>query len=277
MLGEVNKMNEFSAGIGLRTQHFPHIENRGRIRVDWFEAISENFIDTRGRPFRILEKLRQDFPIALHGVSLNIASSDNLDFQYLEKLKSLYQIIDPFVVSDHMCWTGFNAHQSHDLLPLPRTKEFLQYICEKIEKLQEFMGREFAFENLSAYFDFEEAEFTEAQFINEICERTGSKMLLDINNVFVNAKNFSTDPMEYFRQIDFKHVVQLHIASYSDKGQYLYDTHSGGIYPDLIEIFKKIAPNLKSPKVLMEWDQDIPGLPEVENEVFKLKSLWERL
>ncbi|MEC9282821.1 MAG: DUF692 family multinuclear iron-containing protein, partial [Bdellovibrionota bacterium] len=154
---------------------------------------------------------------------------------------------------------------------------FLNFVCGKIDRLQEYMGREFAFENLSAYFDFEESEFSEAQFLNEVCNRTGSKMLLDINNVFVNANNFSFPVMKYFDEIDFKHIVQLHVASFSDKDQYLYDTHSAGVYPELLEIFQQIAPKLKAPRVLMEWDQNIPELPQVEDEVFKVKSVWENL
>lgn len=261
-------------GVGLRHLHFPYYENNGPIEVDFFEAISENFIHTRGRPFYILEKMRQNFPIALHGVSLSIAAEDDLDFEYLEKLKELYQAIDPFLISDHLCWTGKNAHNLHNLLPFSYDQKNLEYVCEKIEKVQDYLQRQLIFENLSAYFTLNTSEMNEAEFMNKICDRTGCGVLLDINNVYVNSVNQKFDPCDYLKTINMKHVKQVHLAGFSDYGDYLFDTHSTYVHSNVWDLFKKFYPDTGNVPVLVEWDENIPEFSIVQEEALKAKKFF---
>ncbi len=269
--------NNISVGVGLRHLHFPYFESDEPIEIDFFEAISENFLHTRGRPFYILEKMRQRFPIALHGVSLSIAAEDDLDFAYLSKLKELYQIIDPFLVSDHLCWTGKNAHNLHNLLPFSYDQKNLKHVCDRILKVQDYLQRELIFENLSAYFTLSSSEMNEAEFMNEICKATGCGMLLDINNIYVNSVNQKFDPFDYLHTINMQCVKQIHLAGFSDFGDYLFDTHSTYVHSNVWDLFQKFYSSTNSVPVLIEWDENIPDFKIVQEEALKAKKIrYER-
>ncbi|HWY36599.1 MAG TPA: DUF692 domain-containing protein, partial [Nitrosopumilaceae archaeon] len=191
-------------GLGLRSPHFQNILN-GEAKVDWFEALSENYMGIKdgvgGRPLHILEKIRKNFPIVLHGVSLNIGSTDPLNLQYLEKLKTLASRIEPAWVSDHLCWTGVRGENLHDLLPLPYTRESIDHLVNRITKCQDFLGRRLVFEIVSSYISFKHSEMSEWEFVTELATRADCGILLDVNNVYVSSKNHGFDPLEFLKNI----------------------------------------------------------------------------
>jgi uncharacterized protein (UPF0276 family) len=231
--------------------------------VSWFEAISENFIGIRsgngGRPIRILEKVRANYPVALHGVSLSIGSSDPLDGDYLKKLKALYARIEPSIVSDHLCWTGVDGENLHDLLPLPYTREVAEYVAGKILRVQEFLGRRMLFENVSSYLTFADSEMTEWEFISEIASRSGCGVLLDVNNVHVSAVNHGFDAMDFIRGIPPEAVGQFHLAGYSDMGTHLIDTHDHPVSDPVWRLYAEAVARFGDVPTLIEWDDKIPA------------------
>jgi uncharacterized protein (UPF0276 family) len=269
-------------GVGLRHQHFPHLlsaldENLESLQVNWFEGITENFFDTQGRPLQVLEKVRRDFPVGLHGVSLSIASSEDLNMEYLKKVKALYQRIDPVVVSDHLCWTGHRATNLHNLLPIAYNEESLNYLIPRIQKVQEFLGRQLSLENLSAYFDLKTSTMTEWVFLKLLAEKSGCKLLLDINNVYVNSQNHGFDPKLYLDAIPNALITEVHLAGFSDMGTHLFDTHSCPVWDPVWDLYvHKIKSGLKVP-VLVEWDEDIPDYPVLEAEMLKARNLFHEV
>ncbi len=271
-----NQFSQFMVGVGLRHTHFPYILDGGDINVDFFEAISENFINTRGRPFKILEKVRRDYPVALHGVSLSIASSSELDYQYLSRLKALYEEIDPFVTSDHLCWTGHSHNNLHNLLPFAYTEASLNYVSDRVARVQEFLGRQMIFENLSAYFTHKSSTMSEIVFLKQLCKRTGCKQLFDVNNFYVNSVNQKFNLNEAIPQIDFNSVAQVHLAGFTDFGDYLFDTHSAPVFPEVWDIFSNVSTKFKPIPILIEWDEDIPEFQTLQNEALKAKEILKR-
>lgn len=267
-------------GIGLRHQHFSHLLNKledqpSEIKVDWFEGITENFFDTEGRPIRILERVRRDFPVGLHGVSLSIGSSEELNMNYLKKVKALYERIDPFLISDHLCWTGHEASNLHNLLPIPYNDEVLNYLIPRIQKVQEVLGRPLAIENLSAYFDLKASTYHEWEFLKLLGERSGCRILLDINNIYVNSVNHAFDPIKYISSIPNNLIAEVHLAGFTDMGTHLFDTHSCPVWPEVWNLFQaKMDTGLNAP-VLIEWDEEIPAFEIVEQEAMKAKKICE--
>ena len=192
-------------GVGLRSLHYPHIlENWPK--APWFEAVTENYMDSGGRPLHILEKVRERYPVALHGVALSIGSIDPLNAQYLERLKALAHRIDPFIVSDHLCWSGVGGRHLHDLLPLPFTEESIAHVVSHVGQVQELLGRPILLENASTYVTFKHSVISEWEFLREIARRSGCGILLDLNNIFVNSVNHRFDPMRYLEEIPGKWV-----------------------------------------------------------------------
>lgn len=276
--------NNVKVGVGLRHPHFSYIEeNLSHLKIDFFEAITENFLSTKGRPFRILCKIREQFPIALHGVSLSIASSEKIDWDYVKKCKTLYDEIDPCLVSDHLCWTGSSAHNLHNLLPFAYTKESFDLIAGKIEEVQNYLKRPLLFENLSAYFTLKNSDFSEVEFLNRLCDRTGCGLLVDINNIYVNSINQKFQASNLLNEINLKHVRQIHLAGHEDFGDYLFDTHSRPVIKEVwhlfsdfmmkMQILKQSETQVIMPRVLLEWDEDIPEFPVLEAEAGKIFSL----
>lgn len=266
----------FFGGVGLRPSHYPHLLTQGAGSVQWFEAISENYMDSYGRPRDILRKIRQDHPIALHGVSMSLGSPEGLNPEYLKNLKILIDEIDPFLVSDHLCWSKFGAHYSHDLLPLAYTRETVAEVVQNIQQAQEVLGRPLLIENISAYLQTKNAEFTEWDFLVEICRRSGCRLLLDINNIYVNAKNFNFDPVEYLRAIPADKIGQIHLAGFTDMGTYLFDTHSTVVHEDVWNLFEMKARELTQVPVMIEWDEEVPSFECLENELQKARSVWNK-
>jgi len=263
-------------GIGLRREHYSHILNDGPVRAEWFESISENYMDSSGRPFHVLEKVRERFPVALHGVSMSIASADGVSEEYLKRLKALVSKIDPFVVSDHLCWNHVDNKNHHDLLPFPLNEESLELVVSNVNHAQDFLGRKILIENVSVYLSFPESEIDEWDFLNEVAERTGCGLLLDVNNVYVSAVNLGFDSKIFLDAIKEKHIGQIHLAGFSDMGSFLFDTHSRPVWGDVWELYEHICGKILNVPVLIEWDEDIPSLYEVEDEAMKAKQIRDK-
>ncbi|RLA64088.1 MAG: hypothetical protein DRQ88_06525 [Epsilonproteobacteria bacterium] len=262
-------------GVGLRAEHYSYLEARPQTELKWFEVISENHLNSRGRPWEILHTMREKFPLSFHGVSLNIGSYAPLDFEYLKKLKYMIEVFDPFRVSDHLCFTGVPGANIHNLLPLPYNDKTLIHLTEKLDQVQSFLDRPFILENLSAYIDFQESTYTEWEFIKKLVERSGCKILLDVNNIYVNAVNHKFDPKIYIDHIPKDKIEEIHLAGYSDMGDFLFDTHSNPVFPPVWDLFSYVIKDLKDVPVLIEWDDDIPEFARLEAEALKAKKIWE--
>jgi uncharacterized protein (UPF0276 family) len=252
-------------GIGLRTKHFaPFMAERPP--VDWVEAVSENFMAPGGRPIAVLEKVRAEVPVALHGVSLAIGSIDPLDERHLADLAALVGRIDPAQVSDHLCWGRHRGQYVHDLLPLPYTEESLAHVARRVQQVQERLGRLLLLENPSAYVSFKDSSMTEWEFLSELTRRSGCGILLDVNNVHVSAHNLGFDPLEYLRGIPVDRVGYFHLAGHSDQGKYLLDSHDHAVPEPVWALYREALRRFGRTPSLVEWDDAIPPLAEVVAE-----------
>jgi len=261
-------------GIGLRTPHFARFL-ADRPPVDWVEAISENFMAPGGRPIAVLEKVRADLPVVLHGVSLSIGSLDPIPERYLGDLRRLADRIEPALVSDHLCWGSHRGHYVHDLLPLPYTEESLAHVASRVAQVQERLGRRLLLENPSAYVAFKDSTMPEWEFLAELTRRTGCGVLLDVNNVFVSAHNLGFDPLAYLDGIPVEAVGYLHLAGHSDKGRYLLDSHDGAVPPPVWRLYRHVLRRLGAVPSLVEWDERIPPLEEVLAERDRAAAIAE--
>lgn len=259
-------------GVGLRSEHFPFILAEWP-KVDWFEAITENFLDTGGRPLRVLEEVRRRYPVALHGVSLSIGSTDPLDQNYLSKLKSLADRIEPAIVSDHLCWTGSGGENLHDLLPLPFTEEAVRHIAERVHQVQEILGRSILLENVSSYVTYKHSAMPEWQFLAAVAQRSGCGILLDLNNIYVNAVNHGFDPLEYLRGIPGELVGQFHLAGHTDQGKFLFDTHSRPVIEPVWDLYREALRLYGPVTTLIEWDEDIPPFEYLAAEADQARAI----
>jgi len=245
--------------------------------MDWFEAISENSMDSGGRPLAILEAVRRHYPVALHGVSLSIGSADPLNPTYLERLKALADRIEPVSVSDHLCWTGVDGENLHDLLPLPCTEEAVAHVVARIQRVQECLGRRILLENVSTYVTYQHSTMPEWEFLTEVAQRAGCGILLDLNNVYVNAYNHQFDPYEYLREIPGELVAQFHLAGHTDHGAYLFDTHSRPVIEAVWELYREALRQWGPVSTMIEWDEDIPPFSRLSAEAEKARSITRDL
>jgi uncharacterized protein (UPF0276 family) len=262
---------QLGVGVGLRTTHYRDIL-AGNPAVDWFEALSENYMHTRGRPLAILDLISARYPIALHGVSLSIGSNDPLDWTYLAELKMLRDRIGARWVSDHLCWTGVHGTNTHDLLPLPFTEETLRHVIQRVREVQDFMGARLVLENVSSYVSFASNTMTECAFLAALASESDCALLLDVNNVYVSSRNLGFDAKEYLRALPMDRVAQFHVAGHSDSGVHVVDTHIGPVPDPVWELLAEAyALGAKAP-VLLEWDADIPALDVVHAEALRAKT-----
>jgi uncharacterized protein (UPF0276 family) len=258
-------------GVGLRAGHYPHILAQ-RPPVDWFEAITENYLDSGGRPLHVLEQVRRDYPVALHGVALSIGSTDPLDADYLVRLRRLIDRIEPALVTDHLCWTGVAGRQLYDLLPLPYTEETLIHVTERVRRVQDALGRRIALENPSTYLGFSHSRLGEWDFLAALAEAADCGLLLDVNNVYVSAHNLGFDPVRYIDAIPNDRVAQIHLAGFSDMGTFLFDTHSAPVHEDVWALYRRAVRRFGAAATLVEWDADIPPFERLQAEVERARS-----
>lgn len=253
-------------GLGLRTEHFADLLEQPA-NVDWLEINSENFMVAGGKPRRYLEAFRQRYPIVMHGVSMNIGGSDPLDFDYLRALKQLASDVQPAWVSDHLCWTGANGINSHDLLPLPYSDEAVAHVVDRVQRVQEFLGRELVLENLSSYVRFSASTMTEWEFLREIAQRSGCRLLLDINNVVVSARNHGYDTEQFLAGLPAQHIWQIHLAGHSDYGTHVIDTHDHAVPDAVWALYESAIKRFGPISTMIERDDHIPPLPELIAEL----------
>ena len=262
-------------GLGLRKPHYAEFLDH-RVAVDFVEVISENFMIDGGRPRQILRDVRARYPVALHGVSMSIGSADGLDGAYLARLRALVDEIDPLFVSDHLSWTRIEGFSSHDLLPLPYTREALDLVCANIDRAQEALGRAMLIENPSTYIDFAPADMTEWQFLGAMCARTGCGLLLDVNNVFVSASNHGFDPIAYLDGVPHDRVRQIHLAGHSISADLLIDTHDRPVPGSVWDLYAHVLTLLGPVATMIERDDDIPPLADLLGELAIARNVGQR-
>ena len=252
-------------GIGLRREHYGTILEQWP-KVDWFEAICENFMVAGGRPLYVLDRVRERYPIVLHGVSLSIGSSDPIDFDYLRELRTLAVRVRPKWISDHFCWTGVGGKNAHDLWPLPYTEETIDHVVARVRTVQDFLERPLLLENVSSYLTFRDSRIPEWECLAEIARRADCFLLLDVNNVYVSAFNHRFDPLEYLLGIPVDRVVQFHLAGHTDNGTHLLDTHDHPIGDPVWQLYREAVRRFGPVSTLIERDDRIPELSEVAAE-----------
>lgn len=262
-------------GVGLRTVHYDYILEHFP-PVDWFEIISENFLDSGGRSLYVLDKVRERYPVVTHGVSLSIGSTDPLNYDYLKKLKNLADRLDTPWVSDHLCWTGVNGHNIHDLLPIVYTEEVLHHVIERITIVQDFLGRRLALENVSTYVEFTTSTMSEWEFIAQMAEAADCGLLLDVNNVYVSSYNHGFDPKTFIDAMPIDRVCQYHLAGHTNKGAYILDTHSDYVIDAVWELYRYAYSRSGGRATLLEWDDNIPSFDVVHAEALKAKEFRQQ-
>jgi len=263
-------------GVGLRSPHYETLLAE-RPSVDWFEAITENYMQTGGRPLFVLEQIRRDYPIALHGVALSLGSTDPLDPVYLRRLAALVERIEPALVSDHLCWCSLGGHSFYDLLPLPYTAEAVAHVAARIQRVQDRLRRRIAVENPSTYVSYAVAEMREWEFLAAVAEKADCGILLDVNNIYVNAFNHGFDPRRYIDGIPAPRVAQIHLAGCTDCGTFLFDAHSSPVRPEVWDLYQYALRRLGPVSTLIEWDDCIPPFPELLAETERARLAAEEV
>jgi uncharacterized protein (UPF0276 family) len=266
MMGTYNSLPAAGFGLGLRRQHYRDVVET-QPRVDWFEIISENYMEAGGRPRYYLEQVRAHYPVVMHGVSLSIGSVDPLNYDYLHKLRDLAAFVEPARISDHLCWTGVDHTNLHDLLPLPYTEEALQHVAGRVSQVQEFLGRRLLLENVSSYLSYAESEMTEWDFLAEVATRADCHILLDVNNVYVSAHNHGFDPRRYIKAMPAARVQQIHLAGHSVAGAHLIDTHDAAIVDPVWDLYAYAVGQLGAVATMIERDDNIPPLAALVQEL----------
>jgi uncharacterized protein len=261
-------------GLGLRIPHYAHIFEHWP-EVDFFEIISENFMDASGIPLYNLDRVAERYPIVLHGVCLSLGSADPLDFGYLRKLKALARRVKAPWFSDHLCWTRFGGHHYHDLYPLPYTDKVAAYAAERARIAQDFLELPFGIENLSAVAEAASGTMPEWEFYRAVVEKADCRMMLDVNNVYVSSRNHGFDPRAYLRGLDMSRVIQMHLAGHSDLGTYVLDTHDHPVRDEVWDLYREAYALCGGAPTLIEWDDAIPPFETVWGEAVKARGLVE--
>ena len=274
--GSAIEWPDLGFGAGLRAEHYDDVLS-GATGVEWFEAITENYIDTHGRPLAVLEAVRRDRPLALHGVALSIGSTDPLDEGYLRGLASLVERLEPAIVSDHLCWSSFGGRQLHDLLPLPLNEESLDHVVERVDAVQTRLGRRILLENPSTYLAWRSSDVPEPEFLAELARRADCGLLLDVNNVYVSSVNLGFDPMAYLDAIPAERVGQIHLAGFSDLGGYLFDSHSRPVSEPVWVLYADVLRRMGPRTTMVEWDAEIPEWPQLVAEIDRARAVADRV
>jgi uncharacterized protein (UPF0276 family) len=267
---------DLGVGLGLRTVHYAHIVE-AQPEVDWFEILSENYMQTAGRPLEWLDAIADRYPVVMHGVSLSIGSTDPLDRAYLTELRALRDRTKARWVSDHLCWTGVSGKNTHDLLPMPYTEEALRHVVSRVRAVQDVLGTPLALENPSTYAEFAAGPtappvMTEWEFLARLAEEADCALLLDVNNVFVSAFNHGFDPREYLAAMPFDRVVQMHVAGHTHHGTHIIDSHIGPVVDDVWRLLGDAWQRSGGTSVLLEWDAEIPSFEVTHAEALRAKE-----
>jgi uncharacterized protein (UPF0276 family) len=260
-------------GLGLRPKHYHDLLGDHLGSVAWLEALTENYLVPGGQPLDYLERIRAHYPVVLHGVSLSIGSGDAPDRAYLGEVKALANRIDALWVSDHLCWTGVDGTNLHDLMPLPYTEDALRHVVSHVNEVQDLLGRRLLLENVSSYVSYAASEMTEWEFLREITRRADCLLLLDVNNIYVSSVNHGFDPHAYLRGIPVERVQQIHLAGHSNLGDYLIDTHDQPVCEDVWRLYAAAVERFGRVSTMIERDDNIPELPELLAELDRARSI----
>jgi uncharacterized protein (UPF0276 family) len=260
-------------GLGLRSEHYAAFESASQTRVDWLEILSENYLVPGGAPLWHLDRIRRDFPMVMHGVSLNIGGTDPLNLDYLRDLKALVQRVQPGWVSDHLCWTGTQGVNLHDLLPVPYTRETLRHVSERIQRVQDFLGRRLVIENPSTYVAFSADQMPEWEFVAEMLQLADCELLLDVNNVYVSSVNHGFDPRHYIDALPAARVRQIHLAGHETHDGYLIDTHDHPVCEAVWQLYAYTLQHCGSVPSMIERDDNIPALEDLLDELDQARQV----
>ena len=262
-------------GLGLRPVHYEALLNT-QPNVSWLEVLTENYLIPGGRPLNFLERLRERYPFVMHGVSLSVGSADALNVPYLHQVKALADRFEARWVSDHLCWTGVEGVNLHDLMPLPYTQDMARHVAERIGAVQEILGRRMLIENVSSYITYASSEMTEWEFLSEIAQRADCLLLLDVNNVYVSSINHEFDPLDYLNGVPRHRVQQFHLAGHSNEGDYLIDTHDAPVCEAVWDLYARAVERFGRVSTMIERDANIPELPEVLLELDRAREIAAR-
>jgi hypothetical protein len=266
-------MHNLGVGVGLRRQHFDNVLST-QLDVDWFEIISENFMQFGGKAQAVLEHIKSKCPVIPHGLGLSLGDPFSFDLDYAQNLKSLMDDLNPPWFSDHLCFSSFEKVHYHDLLPVLKTEESLDLISEKIFRIQDYFKRPFALENISYYWNSPDHAMGESEFISRLIEKTKCYLLLDLNNVYVNSRNFKFDPLVEVEQLPLHSVIQIHLAGHTDLGDIVIDNHGAHICEEVLLLYQKCLRLMqRDVSTLIEWDYNIPSFNVLNSEVIKVKNL----
>jgi uncharacterized protein (UPF0276 family) len=266
------KPNYLGFGLGLRPDYYDEILET-KPNLDWFEITTENYMVAGGKPLYYLDKIRAHYPIVMHGVSLSLGSTDPLDQDYLNQLKSLAERVEPEWISDHLCWTGINDLNLHDLLPLPYTQESIDHIVSRISQVQDFLGRRIAVENVSSYLTYTQSDMTEWEFINEVVSRADCYLLLDVNNIYVSSVNHQFHAMDFLKAMPAQRIVQIHLAGHSDYGDYIIDTHDAPVIEPVWDLYSETIKRFGNLSTMIERDDNMPPLADLMAEINRARQL----
>ena len=262
-------------GLGLRKDHYETVLNE-RPAVDWFEILSENYIVDGGKPLHYLSRIREHYPMVMHGVSMSIGSSEPLDRAYLARLKQLIDRVQPEWFSDHLCWTGVDGLNLHDLMPMPYTEEAIQHVADRVSQVQDFIGRRMLLENVSSYVSYNASQLSEWEFLREVCERADCLVLLDINNIYVSAFNHKFNPHTYLEAIPQERVWQFHLAGHTHLDDVIIDTHDHPISDPVFELYADAVQRFGRVSTMIERDDNIPPLSDLLAELQQVRRIGEQ-
>ena len=259
------QLSNLGFGLGLRTQHYNSILET-MPNIDWLEVISENYMVPGGKPLHFLDRIRAEYPVVMHGVSLSIGSTTAFDKDYLRDLRKLVDRVEPAWISDHLCWTGVHGQNMHDLLPLPYTEETAKHVAERVDIVQDYLGRRILLENVSSYASYVDSSMTEWEFISLICEKADCLLLLDVNNIYVSSYNHQFDAKAFIDGVPTNRVQQIHLASHHNHG-YIIDTHDAPVIDPVWDLYRHVLSRFGSVSTMIERDDQIPELDELVQEL----------
>ena len=262
-------------GLGLRTEHYNQILE-SKPTVDWFEALSENYMIPGGKPLDYLTKIRANYPVVMHGVSLSIGSTAALDLDYLRDLKKLADRIQPAWISDHLCWTGVHGQNIHDLLPLPYTEEAAKHVAVRVRQVQDFLGRQILLENVSSYASYIDSSMTEWEFITQIANEADCLLLLDVNNIYVSSFNHNFDAKAFIDGVPKNRIQQIHLAGHQNNGDYIIDTHDAPVIDPVWDLYAHAIKRFGAVSTMIERDDHIPALEVLMQELQVARDIFSQ-
>ena len=268
----MNGPRNLGFGLGLRTAYYEQILAE-RPPIDWFEILSENYLVPGGKPLYYLDRVREAYPLVMHGVSLSIGSVAPLDFDYLAQLKALAGRIEPEWISDHLCWTGSGGHNFHDLMPLPYDREVVRHVAERVQRVQDYLGRRILLENVSSYLEYRQSEMPEWEFVKQVAEAADCRLLLDVNNVYVSSVNHGFDALTYIQSIPRGLVQQIHIAGHRDHGHYIIDSHDQPVVDAVWNLYEHALQRFGPVATMIERDDNMPPLSDLLMELHRARSI----